>query len=610
MVFIKAIWSGLNGLRQFLHLLLLLALFGLLLAGLAEDEVVVPAGAALLIAPAGALVEESSSDPIEEALGSLGGQRRTETGVRDVERALEAAADDERIAMVVLDLDGLGGSGIPKLGAVSEAIDTFQESGKPVIAVASRYGQGSYALAATADEIYMHDFGEVFLPGLASYEMYFADAIEKLMLDIEVFRVGEYKSYVEPLLRNSMSDEVRVERRDLLESLWQSLMNLTETSRGLEPGTLRRYANNYLDLLRARAGDSGLLAADLGLVDHLSDREMFNADMVARVGEGENRNGAFRQIDMDAYLSTLGPRPEGEAGNVGVLVASGLIVGGQGGPGLAGAASLAKRIRHAADDDDIDALVLRVDSPGGGMFASEVIVDALLSFRDTGKPLVASMSGMATSGGYYIAAAADQIWANPATVTGSIGVGAVLPTFPRTLGALGIGVDGVATTSLLEGLGPERGLAEEGRQLLQLGVEDAYRKFVGWVAESRNAPFGQIEEVARGRVWTGTRAHELGLVDALGDYHDAVASAAEMAGFAEGDYGVRHLRPSRELFEVIAQRLEGQQQPLMSWLRDRFLSGPNGRWPDVTGAVIEDLQRLVLVDDPRGLYYYSPFRVD
>jgi protease-4 len=332
--------------------------------------------------------------------------------------------------------------------------------------------------------------------------------------------------------------------------------------------------------------------------------------MIKRLGSSENDENSYPKIELSSYLASLSPKPSGRDGNIGVIVAAGMIVGGEGGPGLAGSHSLAKRIQGAASDDDIAGLVLRVDSPGGGMFASEIIVDALEQYRASGKPLVASMSSQATSGGYYIAVAADEVWASPTTITGSIGVGAMLPTFPRTLRSLGIGVDGVATNPLRDELLPERGLGENARRMIQAGVEDAYLKFIDWVASRRGVTREAIDRVAQGRVWTGAQAHELGLVDSLGGFDDAVVSAAKLAGLKEGGYAIRHLEQSRDIVEILSRRLSVSQTPLGTVLRDWFFRGSSSpQVPDLANQLIRELEALASINDPRGLIYYNSVNV-
>ncbi|MBW7930185.1 MAG: signal peptide peptidase SppA [Gammaproteobacteria bacterium] len=610
----SGIWSGLNALRRVLHLILLLFIFGILLAGLSGPQLYKPHDAALLVDPVGELVEQLSGDALDRALGELQGDGIRQVLLRDLLDSLQAAVDDERITTVVLRLERFEGGSLPSLRAVATTLDGLRAAGKRVIAVGDSFEQHQYYLAAHADEIYLNKLGMVFIDGFGYYRTFFKSALEKLQVDLNVFRVGEYKSFVEPFIRDDMSAEDRQASRQWLQSMWSAFQRDVVAARGLQPGALDDYANGFSALLEADGGSASAVALGQKLVDGLMGRQQFDEYMIGLVGEaGEQSAAAYNSIDYRQYLRLLRRVPAGlgQAGEqVGIIVAAGQIVDGEASPGEIGGDTLAELARQASEDDSIKAVVLRVDSPGGSMFASEVALDGLRALKASGKPLVVSMGGVAASGGYYISMAADEIWADETTITGSIGVGALVPTVDRGLDALGVHVDGFGTTRLSGQLRLDRPLGEEARQVLQQTVQDAYRIFVGSVAEAREMPFKQTDEIARGRVWIGADARDLGLVDSLGGLDAAVASAASLAGLAEGDYTLRYIEPElgwpARLLEQYAVRVLGTLQRLglrvasrddsaMSLLRARFE---------------RQLQALSRMNDPLGIYMLCSCTID
>ncbi|MBT8441385.1 MAG: signal peptide peptidase SppA, partial [Gammaproteobacteria bacterium] len=432
------------------------------------------------------------------------------------------------------------------------------------------------------------------------------DALDKFKIDMNVFRVGKYKSFVEPFTRNDMSDEDRQASDRWLGALWSDYTRDVEAARGLDDGTIEAFAGRFLEKLAATQGDTAEMALNAGLVDFLGNRRAFIERAIDIAGPSESDDEKFSGIDVGSYLAArradqLLDRKESK---VGILVASGEIVDGEAPRGVVGGDTLASLVSSVADDDSIKALVLRVDSPGGSMFASEVIFAELQRLKLEGKPLVVSMSATAASGGYYISMPADEIWAGESTITGSIGVGAFVPTFQRALGSLGVTVDGFGTTSLAGQLRLDRELGDEARQILQLGVEEAYRVFVGKVAESRDMSPERAENLARGRVWVGSDAIELGLVDRLGTLNDAIASAAELAGLEESDYDVEFVEPALTLRERIALQLAVFARALAPADVLSLRSIANTWLGKLSGAIERDLGWLATLNDPRSLYYH------
>lgn len=597
---LQAVWYGLDTIRRLLHLLLLLFIFALLAALVGRERLTVPEKAALVVAPEGFLVEQLEGSALDRALADMQGDGVRQTLLPDLIESLEEAAADERIQAVVLELDGLDGGGLPKLQAVASALDKVRAAGKQVVAYGNGYTSAQYYLAAHADQIFMQELGLVYIDGFGYYRTYFRGALDKLKVDLNVFRVGEYKSFVEPYLRDDMSQADKDAAQRWLDALWVAYQKDVSGARELPAGSLQLYADDFVAQLRMADGNTGQLALATGLVDELRSREQLNEFMLDLVGPGDSDERFYSGIDYRSYrLATRAERLlEGEDDKVGIIVASGTIVDGFAPPGTVGAESLVELVRRAADDEAVKAVVLRVDSPGGSMLASEIIVDALEELKATGKPLVASMSSVAASGGYYISMPADEIWASPTTITGSIGVGAIIPTLQRSLDALGVHVDGIGTTRLSGQLRPDRELGEDARNFLTLSVEDAYRLFVGKVASAREMSFDRAEEVARGRVWIGSDARELGLVDGMGGLSEAVAAAADRAGLSPGTYGTTYVEPELGFAERLASeygvRLAGR-----AWRVQ-----PGGLLEQALRPLRQAERSLRELNDPRGLYYH------
>lgn len=611
----KAAWLGLDTLRRVLHLILLLSLFILLLAGSGGQPVVVPASGALVVDPTGELVEQLAGRPFDRVLAELDGSQPPETLLPDLIEGIEHAAGDQRIKAIVLELDGLQGGGLPKLQALAAALQEFRQSGKKVIAVGGGYTRDQYYLAAHADEVIMHPLGLTLLEGYEYYRTFFRSGLEKLRIDVNVFKVGEFKSFVEPFTRDDMSAEDRQASERWVNALWGAWQRDVAAARKLEPAALDAYANRLPDLIEAAGGGAGQVAVDARLVDRLMTRTESDA-YIAGLVDGEEAPGGFSGIGIRDYVRSLALESRllrTRDRNVGVVVAAGEIVDGEAAPGTVGGDTLAAQLRDAAADDSVAAVVLRIDSPGGSMFASDVVLDELLALKAAGKPVVASMSSVAASGGYYIAMGADRIFASESTITGSIGVGALVPTVQRGLEALGVHVDGFGTTALAGQFRVDRPLGDDARRLLTASVDDAYRIFVGKVASSRNLSPERADGVARGRVWIGSDARDLGLVDELGGLDKAIAAAADLAGLAEGAYGLRYLRPPVSWFEQLL--LQGMQAGIrlavqLGWQP----AGPAALLPGPMGMELARLARearvLAAWNDPRGIYAHCLCGID
>jgi protease-4 len=540
-------WRGLTAFRMAVFNILFLIVLALVLRLLffSSDEIIVDDQTTLVIEPRGFIVEEYSGTPLDRAINEALGQDVPETRLRDVLRALRIAAEDDRIVQVLVRTDELWGVAPGMQTELADAFARFRESGKPVIAHGGLMMQGQYMLASMADEIWLDHDGLLLFEGYGRFRQYYAEGLEKLKVDVNLFRVGEYKSAMEPYIRNDMSDADRRASELWLGDLWQSWLDRVAIHRGLPVEVLVELTEDFAGAVRAADGDLATMALERGLVDRLVSRPEARAELANR-GTSDPETG-FRQIDFETYVSASSewhPR----ADRVGIIVASGPITEGNQPPGTIGSESTSRLIRRAANDDSVKAVVLRIDSGGGSAFASEVIRSELMALKETGKPVVVSMGNVAASGGYWIAMGADEVWAYPTTLTGSIGIFGFFPTFQDTLAQIGINTDGVGTTPLSGALRADMALPEPARELLQSFIEHGYREFITLVAEHRPLSVDEVDEVAQGRVWSGTQAQRRGLVDQLGTLEEAVASAARSAGIAE-DYEVDYIERKLSTFE-------------------------------------------------------------
>ncbi len=600
----RFVWRLLDGLRKVLHLLVLLLIFGVLLFAARQPLPLVPSRAALVIQPHGHLVEQLTGSPWDRSVSALAQDREPETLVRDLTEAIRAAAKDERIKVLVLDTEELGSGGLTKLKAVAEAIQVFRASGKKVLAFAHYASQEQYYLMAQADEAYLDPAGEVGVIGYAAYHLYYRDALEKLGVEVNVFKVGTHKSFTEPFTRQDMSPEDREQVQGILTPLWQAYQTGVEGARHLAPGAVESYVRDILPSMREAGGDAALLAQQRGLVTGRKTWLEFEKEIIGLVGE-DSSSHSFNAIDQADYLaanrpdSVLSRHPDGQ---VAVLVASGNIIDGDRPPGEIGGDSFAALLRKARFDADVKAVVLRIDSGGGSMLASEVIRQEVAALKAAGKPVVASFASVAASGGYYIAMDADEIWAEPTTITGSIGVFGIVPTFQKTLGKLGIASDGIETSPLAGAMNLERSFEPAAREVLQLGVEHAYHDFVGHVANARHKKPEEIEAVAEGRVWVATEALKLGLIDQLGDVDKAIAAAARRAHLGAGRYGTSWRSKELTWRETLIRQLRAEGGSLLGRLG--FGAEPPSQIGRVVGAAERQLRSLAAFNDPRRVYYY------
>jgi protease-4 len=600
--FFSGLWRGLDGLRKALHLLLLLLIFGVVIGILRGSVPRIPAKAALLVAPEGQLVEQLSGDPLERALQQTRGETRHETLLWDLTDSIRAAANDPRIPAVALDLEKFEGATQPTMEELAAALREFHATGKKVIAYATEMTQERYYLAAQADEVLLDPMGFVLIDGYDRYRHYLKDVLDKIGVEINVFRVGAFKSAVETFTRMNMSPEDREESRTYLNALWSSYQGAVTRARKLPPDALEKYVASLSKAVPAAGGDAARVALQASLVSSLKTRIEFEQRLIGLVGKDDDTN-SFKSVSVDDYVRYARAqkklKADGKA-RVGVIVAEGDILDGDQPPGSIGGDTIARLIRQARTDKNIKALVLRVDSPGGSVLASEQIYRELVALRGAGKPVVVSMSGYAASGGYYISAPADEIWASPATITGSIGIFAIIPTIDRTLGKVGVGVDGVGTTPLSGQLRLDRPLGDAARTLLQSTVSRGYDEFLERVATGRKKSRDQVDAIAQGRVWAGSDAHRLGLVDQLGSFNDATKAAARRAKVT--DYALEFIEPELTWAQALAMQLRSGLAGL--WLRASPTETALAQLAQRLDPVTREAQRLAQFSVPNRLYAY------
>ena len=594
------IWRGLDGLRKFLHLVVLLTIFGFVVGALRTSIPHIADASALVIAPKGEIVEQLSGSPVDQAMARVQGDAREETLLWDLVDALKAAKKDARIAAVVLDLDSMTAGGQPTLAELTAAIKDFRSSGKKVVAHATSYMQESYYVAAAADEIYLDPMGLVAIDGYERYRTYYKNLLDKLGVEVNLFRVGAYKSAAEVYIRSDMSPEDREESLAYLNALWFNYRKAVAEARGLTPTDISDYVNNSVPAMLAAKGNSAKVALDAKLVTGLKSSLDVERRMVELVGGDSSKKTeekveskksdageSYNSTSLEDYLRVVQAEKRARSAGkdkIGVIIAAGEILDGSQPPGTVGGETAAMLIRQARDDDDVKAIVLRIDSPGGSVFASEQIYREVRAAQVAGKPVVVSMGDLAASGGYYIASSADEIWAHPATITGSIGIFGAIPTFQNTLNKIGVSVDGVGTTKLSGQLRLDRPLGDDAKVLLQSFIERGYEEFLAHVAEGRKKTRDEVHAIAQGRVWIGTDAKSNGLVDHLGLFDQAVKSAAKLANLT-GDYEIERIEPELSWAETLALQIK-------VWFAKNFVGDIAARIPALQVArEFEPLQR-------------------
>jgi protease-4 len=594
MSFAGKVWRLLVGIKNGLALLFLLLFFWALFMVLASrpSPGLVREGA-LLLELNGTVVEEVAPiDPLNVLLSSAVPTR--EYAARDVVRAIDEAAKDDRIKAIALDLSTFLGGGHVHMQAIGDALDRFRQTKKPVLAYAVAYADDSMMLAAHASEVWVDPMGGTAIAGPGGEQVYYAGLLERLGVDAHVYRVGTYKSAVEPYILTEMSPESRENYQQLYGALWQEWQ--ANVRRARPQANIRRATADIPAWLEASDGDLAKAAIEAGLADKIGTRVEWGERVAEIAGEDDwdETPGAFAHSELDAWLAEVEPSETG--GKIGVITIAGGISDGMAGPGEAGAERIGKLLDDALDED-LKALVVRVDSPGGTVTGSEAIRRAILRHKAKDIPIVVSMGNVAASGGYWVATPADRIFAEPETVTGSIGIFGVIPTFEGTLAEWGVTTDGVRTTPLSGQPDLLAGFTPETEAILQATVESGYERFLTLVAQSRNISRARADELGQGRVWDGGTARQLGLVDQFGGLDSALAYAAERAGLDEGDWHAEYLGADEDRYAPLIRRImrDGDSESARNRSGADMFALFARRESDLTARVLADLRGLLEV---------------
>lgn len=538
MQFARGAWKFLVAIKDGLVLIAMLLFFAALYAALsARPNVAAISDGALLLDLKGTIVEQPAQQDFT-AMFTNNEDTVRQYRLRDVVRALDAAVEDDRVKAVVLDLSAFMGGGQTSLSAVGDALERIKKTDKPIYAFANFYSDDSYQLAAYADEIWMDSMGGIVFAGPGGNQLYFKNLIDQLGITANIYRVGTYKSAVEPYMRDNQSPEAKEASAALYSVLWDSW--LAEVKKARPQAVIEPYADDPATFIKIAGGDYTKIATEQKLVDKIGDRVAFGRYVATKVGEDTTPSpDSFKTIAYDNFVAA---NPEGSSGDaIGVITVAGEIVSGKAGPGIAASGRIAEQIYKALEEKQIKALVVRVNSPGGSAFASEEIRLALADIKKAEIPIVISMGDVAASGGYWVAAAGDHIMAEPDTITGSIGVFAVLPSFEKALSKWGVNADGVQTTPLSGEPDFVGGFSEDLSTVLQSGVEHSYEDFLSLVGKARGKTNAEVDTIGQGRVWDGGTARQLGLVDSFGGMTEALAEAAKRANLEEGAYHAKYL---------------------------------------------------------------------
>ena len=554
MRFVRAIWKLLVGIKDALVLLFMLMFFGLLYAGLSAKPAAIGDGV-LAMDLDGVLVEQASRpDAVAAFVGAENVTREFE--LRDLIAALDTAKDDSRVKAIALDLDGFLGGGQPAIAALGEKIREVKKD-KPVIAFATGYTSDRYQIAAHASEIWMPAMGVLAIAGPGGNNLYFKGLLDKLGVTANVYRVGTYKAAVEPFTRSDMSPEARENSQALAGALLETWREDVARGRPAATAGMARLLGDPVGVTRAANGDIAKAALDLKLIDRIGERRNYEERLAQLGGKDSDGPHIYKRIKLAAYEEQAVDVPSGP---IGVVTIAGEIVDGKAGPGRAGGETIVREIEQGLAENDLKALVVRVDSPGGSAMASEQIRQALLAAKAKKIPVVVSMGNVAASGGYWVATPGDYIFAEPSTITGSIGVFGVLPSFEGSLAKLGLGADGVKTTPLSGEPDLLKGPSPEADAIIQAGVEQVYAKFLTIVSESRRKSPADIDRIAQGRVWDGGTARQLGLVDGFGGMDEAVAKAAELAKLGADDRGLTYLEKAPSFTDSLMEAFAAQEE--------------------------------------------------
>lgn len=597
----KGIWKAITFVRLALMnliFLVMIAVFYFAFTYTGEGQPTVDKESALVMNLSGPIVEQRRYvNPMDSVAGSiLGNEIPKENVLFDIVDTIRYAKDDPKVSGLVLALRDMPETNLTKLRYIAKALNEFKTSGKPVYAVGDFYNQSQYYLASYADKVFLAPDGGVLIKGYSSYSMYYKTLLEKLDVSTHVFRVGTYKSAIEPFIRDDMSDAAKESATRWITQLWSAFVDDVATNRKIDAKVLNPTMDELLAEMKSVDGDLAQLAVKMGLVDELATRQDVRKLFAKEFGsDGKDSYNAIGYYD---YLATMRPNLTPSENDIAVVVASGTIMDGQQPRGTVGGDTVASLLRQARNDDKVKAVVLRVDSPGGSAFASEVIRNEVETLKEAGKPVVVSMSSLAASGGYWISMSADKIVAQPTTLTGSIGIFSVITTFEKGFNKLGISTDGVGT-SPFSGDGITTGLSTGASEAFQLGIEHGYKRFISLVGSNRDMSLDEVDKVAQGRVWTGQDALSFGLVDQMGDFDDAVKLAAKLAEVE--NYEIYWVEEPLSPTEQFIQEFMNQVKVSLGIDATSFL--PKSLQP-VAQQFEQDASMMQSFNDPKGQYAF------
>jgi protease-4 len=599
------LWTALNFSRKLFFNIIFIVIFLSLITVFLKDEntVTVPSNSALVLKLVGnVVIEKETVDPFTKFLEEAFEQKddNPEMLLQDILLSIENARQDRRIKVLVLDLHGLDNIGLDKLEQIALALEAFKESNKPIYAIGDYYTQNQYYLASRADHLYLNPMGFMMFEGYGRFGMYFKSAIEKLKAETHVFKVGTYKSAVEPFIRDDMSEPAKEANKAWLTAMWTQYKASVAKARGLDVDDFDEELDVFLQKFEQVGGDFAKYALDFGWVDALKTREQALQEIVAAVGKDESGMG-FNAISYNNYLRMIKPvlpNMPNDMDKVAIVVAKGTILNGTKKPGQIGGDSTAQLLRKARYDDTVKSVVLYVDSPGGSAFASEIIRQEVENLQAVGKPVVAVMSTYAASGGYWISAGADKIIAAPSTITGSIGIFGMFLTFEKTLDYLGVHTDGVGTTEFA-GMGITKTLNPKLAAIMQRGIEHGYDQFISLVADKREMSKSQVDEIAQGRVWIGETALELGLVDEIGYLEDGIKAAADLSNLET--YDTQYIKKTLSKSEIFWKEI---LQNASVTFQGAFKVEKSSTILSLVKEITADLEAVARLNDPKGVYAY------
>ncbi|WP_333496333.1 signal peptide peptidase SppA [Kluyvera sp. CHPC 1.251] len=600
--FFKWTWRLLNFVRELVlnlfFILLVLVGVGIWLQVSSSTTSERSSRGALLLDISGVVVDKPSASSKLSVIGrqifGASGDRLQENSLFDIVQTIRQAKDDRNITGIVLDLKNFAGGDQPSMQYIGKALREFRDTGKPVYAVGDSYSQGQYYLASFANKIWLSPQGVVDLHGFATNGLYYKSLLDKLKVSTHVFRVGTYKSAVEPFIRDDMSPAAREADSRWIGELWQNYLNTIAANRQITAQQVFPGAQGLLDGLRKVDGDTAKYALDNKLVDALGSSADIEKAMTKAFGWSKTDNN-YRAISMYDYAVKT---PADTGSSIAVIFANGAIMDGEETPGNVGGDTTASQIRDARLDPKVKAIVLRVNSPGGSVSASEVIREELAAAKAAGKPVVVSMGGMAASGGYWISTPADYIVASPSTLTGSIGIFGVINTVENTLDSIGVHTDGVATSPLAD-MAVTKALPPEVQQMMQLSIENGYKRFITLVAQARKSTPEAIDKIAQGHVWTGEDAKANGLVDSLGDFDDAVAKAAELAKVKS--WHVDYYQSEPTFFDMVMDSVSGSVRASLPEAMQAYLPAPLAA---AANTVKAESDKLAVFNDPQNRYAF------